>query len=146
MREMFPGTTILRPSVVFGPEDEFFNRFAQMARMFPVMPLLEGDTKFQPIYVLDLAKAVVVALNRPGSSGETFELGGPQVYRFREIMELVFEQIGRNRMLLPVPSALVAPLAAIFECFPKPPITRDQLRLMQSDNVVGTNVKTILDL
>ena len=145
-REMFPGTTILRPSVVFGPEDDFFNRFANLARIFPVMPLLEGDTKFQPIYVNDLAKAVVAALKRPGSSGETFELGGPQVYRFREIMELVFEHIGRNRMLWSVPSSVVAPLAAIFECFPKPPVTRDQLRLMQTDNVVGRNVKTILDL
>ena len=146
MREMFPGATILRPSVVFGPEDDFFNRFANLARIFPVMPLLEGDTKFQPIYVSDLAKAVVAALNSPGSSGETFELGGPEVYRFREIMELVFKHIGRKRMLLPLPSSVIAPLVGVLECFPKPPLTRDQLRLMQNDNIVGKNVKTILDL
>ena len=146
VREIFPGTTILRPSVVFGPEDDFFNRFANLARIFPVMPLVEGHTKVQPIYVSDLAKAVVAALNRPSSSGETYELGGPEVYQFREIMDLVFEHTGRNRILLPLPSSVVAPLAAIFECFPKPPVTRDQLRLMQNDNVVGKNVKTILDL
>ena len=146
MRERFPGSTILRPSVVFGPEDDFFNRFAGLARILPVMPLLQGSTIFQPIYVSDLAKAVVAALNRPSSSGQTYELGGPEVYQFREIMELVFEHTGRNRMLLWVPSSMVAPLAAIFECFPKPPVTRDQLRLMQNDNVVGRNVKNILDL
>ena len=146
MRERFPGSTILRPSVVFGPEDDFFNRFAGLARILPVMPLLQGSTKFQPIYVSDLAKAVVAALNRPSSSGQTYELGGPEVYQFREIMELVFEHTGRNRMLLSVPSSMVAPLATIFECFPKPPVTRDQLRLMQNDNVVGRNVKNILDL
>ena len=146
MREKFRDTIIIRPSVVFGAEDDFFNRFAFLARVFPVMPLLAGKTKFQPIYVSDLAKAVVAALNNSDLVGDTFEIGGPQVYQFREMMELIFEQVGRKRILLPLPIALVAPLAAVLEWLPKPPITRDQLCFLRCDNVVGTNVKTISDL
>ena len=146
MRENFPGTIIIRPSVVFGAEDDFFNRFAFLARVFPVMPLVAGKTNFQPIYVSDLAKAVVAALNNSDVVGDTFELGGPKVYQFREVMELIFEQVGRKRILVPIPNALAAPLAAVLEWLPRPPITRDQLCLLRRDNVVGTNVKSLSDL
>ncbi len=141
-----PGAVILRPSVVFGAEDKFFNRLAFLARVLPIMPLIEGETKLQPIYVVDLAKAVVASLTKAGATGETFELGGPRVYRFREVMELVFDQLGRKRMLLPVPRGLAASVAAILEWLPNPPLTRDQLRLLRNDNVVGENVKTLSDL
>ena len=146
MRENFPGTIIIRPSVVFGAEDDFFNRFAFLARVFPVMPLVAGKTNFQPIYVSDLAKAVVAALKNSDVEGDTFELGGPKVYQFREVMELIFEQVSRKRILVPIPNALVAPLAAVLEWLPRPPITRDQLCLLRRDNVVGTNVKSLSDL
>ena len=96
--------------------------------------------------MVDLAKAVVASLTKAGATGETFELGGPRVYRFREVMELVFDQLGRKRMLLPVPSGLVASVAVILEWLPNPPLTRDQLRLLRNDNVVGENVKTLSDL
>ena len=146
VKSYVPGAIILRPSVVFGAEDKFFNRFAFLARVLPIMPLIEGETKLQPIYVVDLAKAVVASLSKAGATGETFELGGPRVYRFREVMELVFDQLGRKRMLLPVPSGLVASVAVILEWLPNPPLTRDQLRLLRNDNVVGENVKTLSDL
>ena len=146
VREDFPGAIIIRPSIVFGAEDDFFNRFATLARLFPIIPLIEGGTKFQPVYVDDLAKAVTASLSNTDAVGRTFEIGGPRVYQFREVMELIFRQIDRRRFLAPIPSILLRPLAAILGCFPNPPITLDQLRLLRFDNVVGETASTLSDL
>lgn len=145
VREAFPKAAILRPSVVFGPEDNFFNRFASLARLAPALPLIGGGkTRMQPVYVLDVAKAVVGVLD--GHAGETFELGGPQVFTFRELMERMLETIERQRLLVPVPFWAARFGAFFTELLPKPLLTRDQVRLLERDNVVGKNVKTFADL
>ncbi|MCE2509678.1 MAG: complex I NDUFA9 subunit family protein [Alphaproteobacteria bacterium] len=145
VREAFPKTVLLRPSVVFGPEDNFFNRFASLACLAPALPLIGGGkTRMQPVYVLDIAKAIAGVLD--GHAGETFELGGPQVFTFRELMERMLETIERRRLLVPVPF-WAARLGAFFlEILPRPLLTRDQVRLLERDNVVGRNVKTFADL
>lgn len=133
-----PGAAILRPSVVFGPEDQFFNRFAAMARMTPVLPLIGGgDTRFQPVYVKDVAEAVARVLETDAADGKVFELGGPEALTMRQVMELVLRETCRKRLLLPVPFALARPLAALLQFAPGAPLTPDQLRLLQSDNVVS---------
>src|SRR5690606_34987536 len=100
----FPSATILRPSIVFGPEDRFFNRFAALARISPVLPLIHGGrTRFQPVYVGDVAEAVVRALADPATQGRTYELGGPGIYTFRELLTFMLREIGRSRILLPLP-------------------------------------------
>jgi len=138
VRAGFPGATILRPSIVFGPEDDFFNRFAAMARLLPALPLIGGgETRFQPVYVGDVADAVLAALDDPGAAGRTYELGGPRVYTFAELMRLLLREIGRRRMLVPVPFALARMKAAVLELLPAPPLTRDQVRMLERDNVVG---------
>ncbi len=152
VRENVPSATILRPSIVFGPEDDFFNRFAAMATMGPALPLIGGGlTKFQPVYVDDVADAVAAALERPDAAGKTFELGGPRVYTFKALLELMLSIIGRKRLLAPLPFAL-APMAGLageimgLAPFMKPPITRDQIRLLKSDNVVSEGALTLADL
>lgn len=133
-----PNATILRPSVVFGPEDDFFNRFAAMARLAPALPLIDGGhTKFQPVYVGDVADAVMAALSSDDAAGKTYELGGPHVMSFKEVLEYVMAETGRKRLLLPVPSAFLRPIAGLMECIPGAPLTRDQLTLLESDNVVS---------
>jgi uncharacterized protein YbjT (DUF2867 family) len=106
VRAAFPEATIVRPSLVFGPEDQFFNRFAAMARFSPVLPLIGGETRFQPVYVRDVAQAIVAALTLPEAQGTTYELGGPGVYTMRALMEFILEQSWRRRLLVPVPLAL----------------------------------------
>ncbi len=138
LREHFPGAIVLRPSVVFGPEDDFFNRFAAMARFSPALPLIGGGRmRFQPIYVGDVADAAAAALENPAYAGQTFELGGPRIYTFRELLALLLAMIGRRRLLLPVPFPIAAIQAAILGLLPNPPLTLDQLRLLRSDNVVS---------
>ena len=145
-------STILRPSIVFGPEDDFFNRFAAMATAFPALPLIGGGaTRFQPVYVDDVADAVAAALERPDAAGKTYELGGPRVYTFRALLELMLSMIGRKRLLAPLPFA-VAPAVGFFGeawgllPFMKPPITRDQIRLLKTDNIVSEGALTLADL
>src|SRR3546814_4000523 len=105
-----PQAAIIRPSVVFGPEDDFFNRFAAMAAMAPVLPLVYGGhTKFQPVYVGDVAEAIVRALTDPAAAGQTYELGGPGVHSFRALLQMTLAEIHKNRLLLPVPGALPKP-------------------------------------
>jgi NADH dehydrogenase len=133
----FPGATILRPSIVFGPEDQFFNRFAAMARISPVLPVIAGATRFQPVHVDDVAEAVRACLNDTASAGRTYELGGPRVYTFRELMAYVLHATGRRRCLVPVPRALAMLQASVLELLPVPPLTRDQVLLLGRDNVVG---------
>lgn len=147
VREAFPEAVILRPSVVFGPEDDFFNRFAEMARFSPALPLVGGGgTRFQPVYVGDVARAVVRALTDPGCSGKVYELGGPRVYTFKEILELLLETIGRKRLLVSLPFGLARLQATFLELLPQPPLTRDQVALLRSDNVVSPGALGLGDL
>jgi len=133
----FPQATILRPSVVFGPEDAFFNRFATLAQLLPVMPVFSGGTKFQPVYVGDVADAVMAALSRPDAAGKVFELGGPKVWTMRELLAWILAQTRRNRALVNVPAGIARLQARVMECVPGKPLTRDQLLLLARDNVVA---------
>ena len=119
VRKAFPGAVILRPSIVFGPEDDFFNRFAAMARMAPVLPLIGcGKTKFQPVFAGDVALAVVEALKVSATAGQLFELGGPEVITFRQVLERILHHCGRKRLLVPVPFSVARFTAAILKLFP----------------------------
>jgi uncharacterized protein YbjT (DUF2867 family) len=137
----FPAATILRPSIVFGPEDDFFNRFAKMALVSPALPLIGGGTtRFQPVYALDVAEAIARAVEHPEiHAGKTYELGGPRIYSFRELMTLMLAEIGRKRCLCSVPFALASLKGAVLQSIPliKPPLTADQVKLLKRDNVVG---------
>lgn len=147
LRAAFPGAVILRPSVVFGPEDGFFNRFAQMAQFAPALPLIGGGaTRFQPVFVEDVADAVLAGLERADAVGQTYELGGPRVYSFRELMELLLAEIQRKRFLVPLPFAVASLMGAVMERLPSPVITRDQVKLLKRDNVVAPDAKTLADL
>ena len=147
LRGAFPAASILRPSVVFGPEDDFFNRFAVMARISPALPLIGGgETRFQPVYVGDVAQAIATCLADPACQGKTYELGGPRVYTFKALMELVLAQTGRRRLLVPLPFALADLQAMVLELLPVPPLTRDQVKLLRRDNVVGEGALTLADL
>jgi uncharacterized protein YbjT (DUF2867 family) len=146
LRTAFPGAVILRPSIVFGPEDRFFNRFAALVQLVPVLPLIGGGrTRFQPVYVGDVADAVVRALDSD-ATGSTYELGGPLVYTFRELMELVLAETRRRALLVRVPWSLAILQAACLEFLPNPPLTRDQVKLLRHDNVVAPNALTLRDL
>jgi NADH dehydrogenase len=152
VRAAIPSATILRPSIIFGPEDQFFNRFAAMAEFSPALPLIGGGhTRFQPVYVDDVAAAVCAAVENSAAQGKTYELGGPRIYTFRELMELVLAETGRKRLLAPIPFAL-APMAGLageaigLAPWWKPPITRDQVRLLKRDNVVSEGALTLKDL
>jgi uncharacterized protein YbjT (DUF2867 family) len=147
VRTAFPGASILRPSVVFGPEDGFFNLFANLARTAPFLPLFGGGTtKFQPVYVQDVAAAVVACLEQDGTAGQTYELGGPRVYSFRELMELTLKQTGRKKRLVSLSWGMAAFEAKLFSLLPKPPLTPDQVLQLKIDNVVAPGTKTLADL
>ncbi|MEQ1715377.1 MAG: complex I NDUFA9 subunit family protein [Hyphomicrobium sp.] len=140
----FPGAIILRPSIVFGPEDEFFNRFASLARISPFMPSIGGGrTKFQPVYVGDLAAAVANAAEGQGKAGTVFEIGGPEVFTFRRLLELTQEFTGRNRPYLPMPFWLAKLQALMTAPLPNAlrPVTLDQVKMLQTDNVVSDAAK-----
>lgn len=155
VKRAFKGAAIVRPSIVFGAEDNFFNMFARMA-MLPLapLPLVGAKTKFQPVFVEDVAKAIAGLVQDPKQGkGKTFELGGPSVYTFRELMEYMLEVTGRDKMLLPIPfplaSVMGAVSAAVFRLLPfPPPLTLDQVRLLKRDNVVEKKkgVKTFKNL
>ncbi len=147
VREAFPDATILRPSVVFGPEDDFINRFAAMARTAPALPLIDGGkTRFQPVYVGDVADAVMAALDGDEAPGKTYELGGPDVMTFKEVLEYILAETGRSRPLVPAPSGALRPLAGLLEILPSPPLTRDQLILLKKDNVVADDAAGLAEL
>lgn len=150
VKAAFKKPTIMRPSVVFGPEDDFFNRFASMARLSPVLPVIggakDGGTKFQPVYVGDVADAVMAAIDDPKTAGQTYELGGPSVMSMRQVMELVTAQTGRKRCLVNVPFWAAEVQGAILGLLPVPPLTSDQVALLRSDNVVGEKTKTFKNL
>jgi NADH dehydrogenase len=146
VRAAFPGATILRPSIVFGPEDQFFNRFAGLARMLPCMPVIQGGTRFQPVYVGDVADAVLAAAEREDAPGRTYELGGPRVATFRELLAYVLEVTGSRRPLVGIPPGIAALQARLGEFLPNPPLTRDQLLMLRRDNVVAEGAAGLADL
>lgn len=137
VRAAYPAATILRPSILFGAEDQFFNMFAGMARLLPVMPVLCGDTRFQPVWVGDVADAVLAAATREDAQGQTYELGGPRALSFRDILRYILEVTGRKRPLFEVPLGLAQFQAKVAEKLPGKPFTQDQLLLLQRDNVVA---------
>jgi uncharacterized protein YbjT (DUF2867 family) len=137
-RSAFPGAIIIRPSIVFGPEDAFFNRFAAMARISPVLPLIGGGrTRFQPVFVGDVADAIAKLLDRGIADGRVYELGGPETYSFRDLMRFTLRTVMRRRLLLPVPFGIATGLASILQLLPRPFLTQDQVLLLQRDNVVS---------
>lgn len=138
--EEFPEAVILRPSIVFGPEDEFFNRFAAMARVSPFLPLIGGgQTKFQPVYVGDVAAAVKAAVDGKATPGTIYELGGPEILTFRELLDRTLAYAGRKRFYLPLPFWAAKLQALATSPLPNAlrPVTLDQIRLLQKDNVVS---------
>jgi NADH dehydrogenase len=134
-----PGATILRPSIVFGPEDDFFNRFASIARLSPALPLVGGGhTRFQPVFAGDVAAAVTTAVQGRSKGGTIYELGGPEVKSFKELMQYVLATIERKRLLLPLPFPLATFQSYFLQLLPKPLLTPDQVELLKRDNVVST--------
>lgn len=164
IREAFPGAVILRPSIVFGPEDDFFNRFAGMAahpvsNVAPFLPAIGGGkTRLQPVYAGDVADAIAAAVSRDDVEGKTFELGGPRTYTFEELYDVIGEITDRKRYALPIPFFIAKPLGltlgALWRYVPPlswgllgpPPITGDQVDMLKTDNVVSEDALTLKDL
>ena len=138
----FPSAIVIRPSIIFGPGDGFFNRYGSLARLFPVLPLIGGKTRFQPIYVGDVADAIVAAVEGKVKPGRIYELGGPEIVTHREILERVLAETGRSNPLLPLPAGLAKLMALPFAILPFAPLlTADQVELLQLDNVVSEEAK-----
>ena len=138
VREAAPTAIIFRPSLLFGPEDDFFNRFAGLARMSPMLPLVGGgETRFQPVFVGDVADAITKAADGEARAGVTYELGGPNVKTFKELMEFVLATIERRRLLVPLPFAVARIQAYVLQLLPKPLLTPDQVELLKRDSVVS---------
>eukprot|EP00742_Colponemidia_sp_Colp-10_P011022 GILJ01012186.1.p1 GENE.GILJ01012186.1~~GILJ01012186.1.p1 ORF type:complete len:318 (+),score=46.26 GILJ01012186.1:70-1023(+) len=140
-RAVFASTTVLRPSIIFGPRDNFFNQFASMAAFSPALPLIGGgNTRFQPVYVKDVAAAIAKSIELPETQGKTYELGGPHIYTFKQIMELVLKYTGRKRLLIPIPWPIAQIQGAILGCLPNPLLTSDQVKMLRRDNVVTSSL------
>ncbi|MBG1232941.1 complex I NDUFA9 subunit family protein [Aestuariivirga litoralis] len=137
VKAAFPNASIVRPSIVFGPEDQFFNRFALMARFSPALPMIGGDTKFQPVFVGDVAAAVAALVDHPKFEGKIYELGGPEVKSFKALLNYVLNVTMRKRLLLPIPFPVASLLAIVTGLLPKSPLTSDQVELLKHDNVVS---------
>lgn len=137
VRQAFPEATIIRPSVMFGPGDAMFGTLADLARRLPLLPLIGGHTRLQPVYVDDVAEAVVRILTDAKTSGRTYELAGPTVYTLRELAEMTLRLVERSRPLVPVPIALAKVQAHVFELLPNPPLTIGQVDLLEADNVAS---------
>ncbi len=147
VRDAFPTATILRPSVVFGPEDQFFNRLAALAMISPVVPVIGGgETRFQPVYVGDVADAAVHCLDDSTTAGRTYELGGPKIYSLRALTELLLAEIHRKRYLLDLPFGLASLQARLMSLLPNPPLTPDQVEMLKRDNVVSSGALTLATL
>lgn len=143
VHETLPSAVIYRPSIIFGPEDAFFNRFANMARFSPFLPLLGGgETKLQPVFVGDVAEAIARSVDDRVERGKIYELGGPQVLTFRQCMEEMLETIERKRFFVPVPWWLARLQGKVLGFLPNPPLTEDQVILLQTDNVVSESAKS----
>lgn len=151
VRDVYPDAVILRPSLVFGAGDGFLNRFAAMATMAPALPLIGGgETRFQPVYVGDVAEAIARGVTRADAAGRTYELGGPSLYTFREVLELVRRETGRDRMLVSVPFIVAKPLGSLLQLSRfvglTPPLTHDQVLMLEKDNVVVADALGLSDL
>lgn len=146
VRAAFSRASILRPSVVFGAEDQFFNRFAALAQISPVMPVIFGDSRFQPVYVGDVADAVIAALTRDDAPGQTYELGGPHAWTFRALLAWILNETQRRRWMLEIPRHWAERQAAVMERLPGKPLTRDQLLLLARDNVAAADMPGLADL
>ena len=153
LKAAFPNAVVLRPSIIFGPRDSFFNRFATMAQIAPALPLPGGGhMRMQPVYVEDVASAVIAGLGLAGKKlkkspeGCIYELGGPEICSFRQLMELTLKYSQRRRLLIPVPFSALKIGAAVAGLLPNPPLTIDQLRLLRLDNIVGKGALTLDDL
>ncbi len=147
IRENFSGSKILRPSVIFGQEDKFFNTFAQIAQFSPMLPLIGGGkTKFAPIYVGDVAKAIVRALEINNSESEIYELGGPKEYSFKELMKILLTEIKKKRFLVSIPWGLARFQSYFLQMLPNPLLTPDQVELLKHSNIVTGNYPTLKDL
>lgn len=146
VRAAVPSATILRPSTIFGREDQFINRFAAMIRLAPVVPLVAPTAKFQPVYVGDVADAILASLTQPGAAGRTFELGGPQVLTMEALFTWIADAIGRKPMFLPVPDFAAAALARLTGWMPGAPLTYDQWLMLQKDTIVASDAAALADL
>jgi len=149
-REVYPDATIVRPSIVFGSGDGFFEKFAGMAQMSPVLPLVGGGaTRFQPVFVGDVGQALARIVTDRATAGQTYELGGPAAFSFKALMEMLLAQTGQRRLLLPLPfgvASLMGSLAGLGAFLIKPPITADQVELLKSDNVVSGQCPGLAEL
>lgn len=147
VRAAFPGAVVIRPSVMFGAEDKFFNKFGQMAALFPALPLIGGgETKFQPVYVGDVAQVVAKAVVSPAAEGLTYELGGPAVYSFKALMELILRETGRNRVLAPIPFFAAGLIGKVGDLSPiNPPLTSDQVETLKTDNVADNGLPGLVE-
>lgn len=142
VRAAFPKATILRPSIVFGREDAFINRFAAMIRALPILPVIGGSTRFQPVFAGDVGHAVAQAIGQAKThAGKTYELGGPQILSMLELQQWIAGHIGRTPFFVEVPDVIAGAMATLTGWLPGAPITRDQWLMLQSDNVVGTKAK-----
>lgn len=147
VRAAFPSAAIVRPSLTFGRGDHFFSRFAQMARRSPILPLIGGGvTRFQPAHVDDVAQGCLAILSRPEAAGRTYEFGGPRTYSFRELIAFLCAVCRARPILLPVPFGIAEALGAALELLPRPPLTRDQVRLLKTDKVVSDAAPKLRDL
>jgi NADH dehydrogenase len=151
-REAVATATVVRPSIVFGPEDDFFNRFGALAASSPVLPLPGGGhTRFQPVFVVDVASAIAACIMNPSAAGKTYELGGPGVFSFKELMQLVLRETGRQRLLVPLPWPLARVIGGAGDLIAAvspfaPPLTSDQVELLTHDNVVSGTLPGLRDL
>jgi NADH dehydrogenase len=147
VKKAFPAASILRPSIVIGHEDGFFNRFAGLAKLLPVLPLPGLETKFQPVYVGDVADAIVTCLDGGKAvEGKTFELGGPQVMTMREMLSFMMDHIDVHRPMLPLPIGIAKFQAFFLGLLPNPALTLDQVKMLQHDNVVTKSAKGLKTL
>lgn len=138
---LYPNAVILRPSIVFGPEDKFFNKFAGLARMAPALPLIGGGkTRFQPVFVGDVARAVALGVSGEAKAG-TYELGGPKIVTFRQILEYVLNETDRDRFLVNLPFGLAKAQAKVLQLLPNAPLTVDQVTMLETDNVVSEDAR-----
>ena len=143
----FDNSIILRPSIVFGPEDNFFNQFASLSQFLPFLPMIGGgQTKFQPIYVGDVAKAIATILEAEEIDNKIYELGGAEIFTFQQLMNILLKEIQKRRFLIPIPFSIAKFMARILQLFPKPLITTDQIEMLKEDNVVSNNYGTLRDL
>lgn len=147
VKQAYSTATILRPSVLFGPDDTFFNALSDIVRRLPVIPLFgTGSTQLQPVHVGDVAEAVWRVLADPMTMGKMYELGGPRTYSYKSLVDLVLRETDRRRLSVPVPFFLWHVLASLMKFLPRPSLTHDQIELMKHDNIVDTSALTLADL